>query len=644
MNGTSKGPAFSKKSPVQRKRLLGWPGIFFRRGLMLVFLSVVCTGPLYALSYHVSPLGDDNNPGTESRPFRTIEKARRAVRETNRTMSGDISVYLHGGVYVLPATLRFDADDSGFNGFKVIYRAFPGERPVLSGGRPITGWRSVGEGIYKAQVGAMRFRQLYVNGRRAVRARTPNEGNYYRIREWNSEERKIGIAGDQIGNWERLHEVEFVHQKIMCINFMRIDSFSSSWSGILKEQVKKVLNRTGVFSYPSAAGMAYVVPAEPERTRTFQDQVFPYGAAGQAFHFENAYEFLDVEGEWYLNTQTGELFYKARRGEEMSTAVVIAPVLETLATITGTLDAPVRNLQFHGLTFEHTNWLLPSDEGYISDGGSGLALTKRLPTGQAEAQMTSYPGIRPPAGIHLEAAVNTRFERNIFRHMGAGGVVLYSGTRDTVLEGNVFTGISGNGLAVDMNLEGNPEDKRKISQREVIRNNYFCRVSLDAGVAIHAGYPEAITIEHNEVTDVPYIGILVGWGWSLENNAMKNNIIRYNRVWNVMNLLADGGGIYTLSKQPGTIIAENFIFDIEHSPTAPLNMPIGGIYLDQGSDFIAVHDNVFKNVPVKIHLNNEGSPPVGSNNVFFNNDKMHSSVIDGSGLQPEYKDILNSVR
>lgn len=203
-----------------------------------------------ATTFHVSPAGSDTKPGTSALPFRTIERARDAVRAINGSMTSDILVYVHDGVYELPTTLVFDQTDSGTNGFRVVYVAAPGERPVLSGGQGITGRLPVENGIYKASVGTLRFRQLYVNGVRGVRARAPNVGDYYQLRSWDTANRRVEIASNEIANWQRLNQVEMVIQKHWYQNNLRVASFSVSRSS------------------------AFVVPAEPERTRSFT-QTFP---------------------------------------------------------------------------------------------------------------------------------------------------------------------------------------------------------------------------------------------------------------------------------------------------------------------------------------------------------------------------------
>jgi hypothetical protein len=558
-------------------------------------------------TYYVSPSGHDNNAGSETAPFRTIDRARTAVRAINGGMSGHIVVYLRGGLYTLANTVAFDAQDSGMNGFQVIYAAHPGETPVISGGQSITGWTSAGGGMYRASVGALRFRQLYVNGLRAVRARTPNAGAYHQVRSWDQGGRRLEVAASEVGNWQRRNQVEMV---------------------ILGRGVNQSNSR--ISSVSSSGSSAFITALEPERTRLFQ-QVYPPKDAGRPYYFENALEFLDSPGEWYLNTDTNEVLYWPRTGENMATATVVAPRLERLVSLSGTLGAPVHDLEFRGLTFEHSTWLTPSSEGYIGDQAS-IVFTQPLP----DDEITSYPGHRLPAGVHVEAANEIRFERNVFRHMGASALNLYVAVNDSVVIGNLITDVSGSGISVDLNLEGNPSDARKICRRNVLSNNFISRTGRDyyQTVGIMAGYTDGIIIEHNELQDMPYSGITVGWGWDNRDNAARNNIIRYNNISGVLNMMSDGGGIYTLSKQPGTLIAENYVHDIVRTSIAG-GFNISGIYLDEGSNLITVRDNVLQNTGDRQIFQNANGP----SNTFSNNSGSSPTTIANSGLEPAYRDI-----
>jgi len=528
-------------------------------------------------------------------------------------MTRDIAVVLRGGEYQLPATLALGSLDSGTNGFNVIYQAYPGERPILTGGRKITGWTPVGNDVYRAPAGGLRFRQLYVNGSRAVRARTPNDGSYETILGWDEGGQRILIRSSHISQWSRLDQVEMV---------------------ILGAGVNQANLR--VSSFTTSGPDALVVPREPERARLFA-QGYPTKTI-RPFYFENAFEFLDAPGEWYLNTQTNEVFYKLRPNENVATLDAVAPVLETIVALQGTLAQPVHHITFHGLTFQDTTWLVPDSEGYIGDQAS-IVYTQILP----EDQVASYPGHRLPAGFHLEAADHIRLERNIFRNMGASAVNLYVATNDNVVIGNVIAEVSGSGISVDLNLEGNPADPRKVSRRNVITNNYIARTGRDyyQTVGIMVGYGDSTVIEHNELVEMPFSGISVGWGWADRDNAARNNVVRYNEVSRVLQLMDDGGGIYTLSRQPGTVVAENHIHNLLRPPT-----PIAGIYgfgaifLDNGSNLITVRDNVILDVGDDVELIkiNDNGP----SNSLINNAGSSSATIANAGLQPAYQDIRPS--
>ena len=563
----------------------------------------------YATVY-VSQSGSDNNSGSESAPFLTLDRARRAVRTINASMEGDIVVYVQGGLYILPDTLTFDARDSGMNGFRVFYAAYPGEKPVLSGGQQITGWVASGNGLYRAQVGELRARQIYVNGSRAVRARTPDAGSYFHIRAWDTAGRVVEVSRDEVGDWERLNQVEMV---------------------ILGKGVNQ--SNLRLASIAVSGTNARITAREPERTRLFE-QEYPPKEPSRPYYFENAPEFLDAPGEWYLDAETRQVFYRPRAGEDMSVADVVAPRLERLVSLEGSLDAPVHDLQFHGLTFEHTTWLVPNNEGYVGDQAS-VVFTEKLPSDE----ITSYPGHRLPAGVHVEAANNLRFERNVFRHMGTSALNFYRAVSDSTVIGNVIVDIAGSGISIDLNLEGNPRDRRMICRRNVVSNNYIARTGRDyfQTVGIMLGYTDNAIVEHNELVDMPYMGISVGWGWDDRDSALRNNVIGYNHIEGVLNRMSDGGGIYTLSRQPGTVIAENYVHDIARTGVQG-SFPIVGIYLDEGSNLITVRDNVLHNAtdglygPVHQHAN-------GPNNTISRNDGTSPTVIANAGLEPAFHDI-----
>lgn len=574
-----------------------------------------------AITFFVSPTGHDGNSGTEIAPFLTIERARDAVRDVNQSMREDVVVYLRGGRYELANTLIFDERDGGADGHYVIYRAYSGETPILSGGRILTGWTPVADGLFQTNVGPLRFRQLYVDGRRAVRARQPNASQFNRLLWWDESDRAVVVKSEHVGIWHGLSHVEMVILKEWTQNNLRIHSIAVS-------------GREG-----------QIVPLEPDRSKAFGGHQF-LRQDHQSYYFENAPEFLDEEGEWYLNPINGDLFYKPRAGEDMTSAVVVAPRLERLVQIEGTLDNPIQRLHLISLVFEHSTWTNPDREGYA--------------TGQADLEQSNLHEMeenssrnRIPAAIHIQNAHHVRMERTVVRHTGGAAVALYAGTSHTEIIGNLITDIGAGGIAADLSLQSNPSDQRKLCTDDVIANNYIAQIGRDyhSSVGIFAGYTQGIRIEHNELTDHPYTGISVGWGWRETDTALRNNTIRANRIHHVVNLVADGAGVYTLSKQPGTIVAENYIHDIARSPWAGSHL-IAALYLDEGSSAITVKNNVLENIPMGLDLHRAhyntivnltgGYEELGysSNNEFLSDDEFPVSAIKAqSGLEEAYRDV-----
>jgi parallel beta-helix repeat protein len=556
--------------------MVSWKGLLLKLCSLCISLTIGCVSVQHTAehdsrvrtTFYVAPSsggGADSHPGTISEPFLTMERAKQAVRDINKNMTGDAIVYLRGGTYELEESLVFQAHDSGQNGYSVIYMAYPGEHPVITGGERISGWIPAENGVYKASTNGLRFRQLYVNGQPQTRARTPNEGSFNRLHYWDESDRTIVVPRSEIPNLSEINGVEMVIHKEWTQNNLRLTSY------YLKD------------------AEAHLIPLEPDRTKAFSSHE-ALRKKSQSYYFENAYEFLDAEGEWYLRVASNEVFYKPRAGEDMSTIVAVAPKLVQLIRLQGTSDAPVKNIYFHGIMFEYSTWLEPSEEGFA--------------TGQAD---NIFKGIERnyqiPGAIHVQNAENIRFEGNILRNLGSTAVALWSGVRDSAFVGNSFENISASGISIGMDLEKRPTDPSQVCRDNLIQNNFINKVGRDyhSSVGIFAGYTEGLVIENNELVDMPYTGISVGWGWTVEETPLKNNLIKRNRIHNVMSLLSDGAGIYTLSKQPGTRIIENYIFNIVRSPWAG-DFPISGIYLDEGSSQINLTDNLLENVLVGIDL------------------------------------------
>jgi hypothetical protein len=479
----------------------------------------------------------------------SLTGVRDKVRTVNAGMTGDIVVYLRGGVYSLTSTFTLSDQDSGFNSYNVQYLSYPGETPVLSGGQAITGWvlHDSAKNIYKAHVGtSLDTRQLYVNGVRAIRARgemnpagftktstgysLPTSGLYANMASW--------------GNPASIELVDLVEWR----------SYRCGISSI-----------TG-----SSVTMKTLCWNNSQR----------YQPMGAPDWVENAYELLDAEGEWYLNRSDGYIYYKPRTGETMSAATAVAGRLEVLVSGTGTVSAPIRNIHFSGITFTHATWLFPNtDEGYIP---MQIGFLHYGATGGAN----SRDKLKTPAHVQFKNAKDIRIDRNTFRQMGASGLSFEEGSQNNTIIGNRFEDLSGHGIQIG-HLTERDATGSQVTRNNTVSNNYIAGIGREYHdtVGIVALYTDGTVIDHNELTDLPYSAISVGWGWtSIEYESLRNNRVTNNRIDQFLTVLKDGGGIYTLSKQPNSEISGNYLSNI--------NQKFGQIYLDQGSEGFTVETNV----------------------------------------------------
>ena len=579
---------------------------------------------------YVSPDGDDSNPGTLAQPLRTVAKARDLVRTKNSTMSADLTVYLRGGTYQQTSTLTLTNADSGKGGFYVKYMAYPGERPLITGGKPITGWAvsDAANNIYSASVGLAAFRQLYVNGVKAIRARSPNLGadgvaTFNRLSGFDANARNVQLSSTYVSSWNNPTKVEMHLMTAWGDNTLRVASITTS-------------GNTAYVKFQSPEDTILFVRANPRLDQR------GWGS-GRVFYFENALEMLDYPGEWYLDETTSVVYYKPRTGEDMTTATVVAPMVETLLSVTGTSTLDQAGyIWFQGLTFAHSTYLRPSQYGFLDAQAGQYNLTAT-----ADNQQTVG---RPPAGVTVMNANHIHFERNLFAQMAATGLDLVSGTHDDMIIGNVFTQIGGSGISVgkftadeatEYHIPYDPIDKNEICSNDTIKNNYINDVTteLQGACGIACGYPRNITIEHNEVTGANFTGISVGYGWTTAKNAMTNNRINHNNVHRVANLLAGGAGISTQSNQgPASEMQYNYLHDFGQSPWADYSAE--GLYLDEGTTGYTVAYNVMTNTPGLLI-----SPSAGANMVTDNgaNPSGAPNTVASAGIEPSYADIKDVV-
>jgi hypothetical protein len=540
--------------------------------------------PISPIELFVSPNSTVSGDGSHESPFPTLEAARDAARTARSKTDAPIFVNLLGGTHRRTTTFQLDARDSGRPDAPTTYRSAPGEKATISGGEAVTGWTPAEDGTFEAQVGPALFRQVYLDGQLLQQARFPNggwHGPFLRLVGADVEKHLLHVRTE---DWEEAKKLA------------GDAPIEIAWNGHWTHFRAKI--------GPAETGPEYVALAvdSPDEASFFVKPVsyftnFPY-------HFEGAPGFLDAAGEWHHDPATGKLRVKFPPGVDPNAHLVEIPRLGVLLEIAGTESDPVRHVEFNDLTFETSNWTRPSTRGFP-------ATQFAQPYGGPQ----SYEGEDyPPGLIRLRHTDHVGLRHNRIRNAGATGIQIWGNANHTDIEGNEIGPVMANGIEVDaatktttfMKTEG-PGDPQSLdryrSKSIAIWNNRIreCGRQYVNGGAILAHFVEGLIIDRNEISDLPYSAIQVGnqpggyndWG-------CHNNLIRWNRIHRVMQLLDDGGGIYTLGgQQHGTRIEENYISDLVRSPWTA-NVWLAGIYLDKYTQFVTVRRNAIINAPTFI--------------------------------------------
>ena len=647
---------------------------------MLLMVSVFSIDPIFVntvtaaaqATYYVSPTGNDNNPGTISEPFLTITKARDVVRTLSGNMAGDIYIYLRGGNYNITSTITFGPQDSGTNGYRIYYKAYEGETPVLNGATKVTGWTLHSGNIYKAQLNrSTKLRNLYVNDQRAsmTKKTVTARGGYgtYSV-----------TAGQASWAWTSGSKSDGVQY-----NLADVPDFASN-----KDDLEIV---NGTTWNENIVCTRDVITSGNSRVLLLQQ---PYGAIAQtpgwgaAFAASgthtiyNAFEFLNSPGQFYFDKTTKTLYYYIRPGENMETADVEAPVVEKLIEIAGTSTTNrVKNITFQGITFANT------DYGLVNVAGSrGKATCQAAQAFIAfyndNWHNTKYDLVDTlPGMINVSSSDSINFIRNIIKHSGSDGISMVNDVINSNIIGNYITDITSSGITVGHPQHvyiGNGGNRAKyatgvegVCKSINITNNMLYDTSTAPGfggcAAITVYFGDTVKITYNHVQSTAYNGIHLGWGWCnfLDSTTCKNNTISYNRIIDTLTRLHDSGAIYTIGQMPGTNINENYVRGIPPATSGPTY----GLHNDEGTAYINENDNVLDIDPgVKYTINCEDFgqkhdltilrtyATVNKMGVNPPNSKIDPPVVVSdnvwplaqyntclnSGIQEEYRDIIPS--
>lgn len=567
---------------------------------------------------YVSSTGNDSwsgrlaepNPARTDGPLATLVAARNRIRHrsqppayqnsdwTAQCLTEPVTVILRGGVFPLREPLSFGPEDS----VPVHYTAFPGETPIIDGGQKLSGWQN-GEinghpcwmlDLPEVARGEWYFNSLFVNGRRCQRPRLPDTGWFW-IKdvpgkglkaEFHEGSNKFIARKEDFKSWSNLTDVEVVVMHLWNDEHMPVTAFDED-SGLVTS------SRRSIFCLRD----------------DMQEHLPPRFAK---YYVQNVFEALNKPGEWYLHRSAGRLYYLPMAGEMIENTEIFAPRLTRLLSVTGDAIGGrlAQNLRFSGLTFRHTDAVLPPGgwNRQACNEGEGM---RSWPN---EGNYASAPqaAFNIPGVICFESARGCSIENCVVEHIGWCAVEIGDGCNAISIVGNEMRDLGAGGVKINGADIHGPMIRR--TGYNIITDNHIHhagRVFHQAvGVLLQDTFGNVIA--HNHIHDLYYSGISCGWVWGFMESVSRDNRIEKNHIHHLgFGWLSDMGGIYTLGVQPGTVIRGNFIHDVQ-----PATYGGWGIYLDEGSSHIVVEDNIVCDTATEGFFQHLGRENFVRNNIF----------------------------
>ncbi len=579
------------------------------------------------VTLHVSPQGDDKNPGTVERPVRTLTRAQALVRASNA--KADVTVEVAAGAYRLDKPLVFTAADGGQAGKRVTWRGKTGERPLISGGFDVTSFTvfDAERRIYVADIPkGLDTRQVWVNDTLAERP-------WMEIR---ASDVTFNATGFEITNPKLAFLKDLKHPSRLEVEATGF--FTDRVSPVQAIDGTKVTMRQPAWDNNTWGYDTVSKPIFPDDSRLFLVNALELVGKANDWHAKPY--------QWFVDPAAGKLYLRIAEDDDIKALRVTVPALPALVSIGGTAKAPVRNLSFEGLRFSYSSWMGPSEASGYANQQSGAFLKDTSPIRPADAWSScgwgcpEFESMRQkwhqiPAAVQVAAAQNVTFTGNQFSQLGQIGLGIgndananLSGqglsTKGIRVSRNHFSVLSGSAIMAG----GVREDAHHPSAPELVNadleiaDNVIATVSQDYkdNAAILTTYIDDARILHNEISDAPYDGVAVGWGWGYNDaggnpnydenqkgyryntkytkpTVLRKTLVEGNRIHGVKTWYMDGGAIYNLSANPDSVVRANHIFDI------------GGkiaIYLDEGSKHFKVTGNVVDTQGKWLNINTAG--------------------------------------
>jgi parallel beta-helix repeat protein len=587
--------------------------------------------------FYISPQGNDNWTGRFAEPaadgtdgpLASLEGALKKLRlmKLRGEATAPVTFWLRGGSYPISRPIVLKPEDS----HPAAFRAYPGETPVMDGGRRLSGWTEEqvnGISMWTLDIPSVRdghwyFRQLFVNGKRRNRTRLPKQG-FYQIKDVPGLDLSQG-SWSQLGNgsdrfvfekghmkhWKNLADVEVIVHHFWVDERMLMES--------VEEEKSLFISKTrSVF--------------------VLMDDVNPIHAK---YYVENTLEGLSEPGEWYLDRAAGKLHYIPMDGETPENTEIVAPCVHQFLRLEGSPDSHryIENVRFEGITFQYSDWYhtMPSSSKrpqYFNTSGFE-DIEKACATAPQAA-------IHVPGSIYLEGAKGCAVNKCRILHAGFYGIELFSGCQGNRIAGNEISDTGAGGIR--LNGSNHPGQHHLHTCNNDISSNhihhggnvFLCGI----GVLIAHGYCNRVCSNH--IHDLYYSGISCGWVWGYGESVSRENVLEKNHIHDLgKGLMSDMGGIYLLGMQPGTVVRGNLIHDVEKC-----NYGGWGVYLDEGSSFVTVENNVVIGTSSQAFHQHYGRENMIRNNIFaFSREgQLQVSRHDRKEVSfPIEKDLPNSI-
>lgn len=547
---------------------------------------------------YVSPLGDDGNTGALGAPVKTIAKAQTIANTLSASSKLNVKINLAEGEYKVTSPITLTADNNHKKGGTITYKGAQNGKTVIQGGEKITGtWTKVsGKNYYVTDYATSKtVRQLWVNGKKAQRARSgliKGTGSYDNTADSSYSEDGIKFSKDTVS-----------YDDIKNESYLEL-VWDATWTRqrfyVPKSGIMSIDDETGAF-LPKRYGYAvnklntYIAPSY-----------------NKSFRIENALCFLDEEGEFYYDRTAKKLYYYPVSNENIDDSEIYVGVSEGLIDIKGTVNNPVKNISFEDITLEHGTWLTPMRNGaYFLQ--SDMLLT-------SDAVDSCYGGDRMHAQVEVNYADNINFKNVKISHVGSAGISFTEGVSSSNIESCTITDTAAGGIMLGHWDHRFKDESPLTCVNNTVINNTLTNIAHEYGgqCGISAYYVKDTKINNNTLSDLPYTGISIGWGWEMPAVAQSGgNEIKANRISNYMNELSDGAGIYTLGNFTDMTVSENYIFDneVRHSKVLA-----HGLYADQGTKNVTFSNNVIEDSAQWIYArDNAGIKNVKIKNNYTNN-------------------------